>query len=283
MKELLIMLFRMSRMVRRIIIASVFLSSNVLLWTGIYFAFIKEPETCFDSEQNQNESGIDCGGICANACIEVITGRDIQVQEVAFVPGGTGRYDVLGRIFNSNDDIGAKTFRYTFELQDGSGTVLDSRSGEGYALPQETKSLIALNLESSSVPVRATLKITDVSWERLSDYQERPNVNIYQKRSNPVEQGFGYYEAYGLLSNESAYDFRSIIVKVVLRDSNGRPLALNQTRQDNIRAGESRDFTLVWPTPFPGVVDKNQVDMEIDADVYHSENFIKQYFPGGKF
>jgi len=25
------------------------------------------------------------------------------------------------------------------------------------------------------------------------------------------------------------------------------------------------------------------VEMVVDADVYHSENFIRQYLPGGKF
>lgn len=271
--------FSMSRMVRRVIIASVFLSCNALFWVGVYYAFLKAPETCFDAKQNQNEQGVDCGGVCTKACFEAVVGRDIQLKEVAFVPAGDGRYDVLGKIFNVNDDIGASLFQYTFELHDGSGAILATRSGEGYVLPQETKSLIELNLETAGTPVLATLKITDVTWERLSGYRERPSINIYQKRYNQVTEGFGYSEAYGLLSNESAYDFRSILVKVILRDASGLPLAMNMTEMRTVRAQESRDFKLVWPIPFPGMVE--QIDMEIDADVYHSDNFVRQYFPGG--
>jgi hypothetical protein len=48
----------MSRMVRRIIIATVFFVLNALFWTGVYYAFIKAPETCFDMKQNQNEEGV---------------------------------------------------------------------------------------------------------------------------------------------------------------------------------------------------------------------------------
>lgn len=271
--------FSMSRIVRRIIIASIFLSFNALFWIGAYYAFLKAPETCFDAKQNQNEQGVDCGGVCTNACIEVVVGRDLQLKEVAFVPGGENRYDVLGRIFNANNDIGASSFRYTFELRDGTGTVLGTRSGISYILPQETKSLIELNLESSMVPTQVTLLIADVAWERLSGYQEKPTVNIYQKRYGQVTTGFGYFEAYGLLSNESLYDFRSIIVKVIARDVLGKPLAFNMTEMRTVNAQESRDFKLVWPLPFSGLVDR--VDMEIDADVYHSDNFVKQYFPGG--
>lgn len=269
----------MSRMVRRIIIASVFLSFNALFWVGVYYAFLKAPETCFDEKRNQDEKGIDCGGICTNVCVEVVVGRDIEQQEVAFVPGGNNRYDVLGKIFNGNDAIGATFFRYTFELRDTAGTVIATRSGTSYILPQESKNLIELNLESGAVPGKVTLSITDVVWERLSGYQDKPTVNIYQKRFGLVTDGFGYAEAYGLLSNESSYDFRSIIVKVVLRDAFGKPLAFNTHQMNTVSAHESRDFKLVWPLPFPGVVER--ADMEIDADVYHSDNFIEQYFPGG--
>jgi len=41
----------------------------------------------------------------------------------------------------------------------------------------------------------------------------------------------------------------------------------------------NRDFRLVWPSAFPGRVEN--IEMIVDADVYHSENFIKQYFLRG--
>jgi hypothetical protein len=269
----------MGRMFHRVIIALIFLSLNALLIAGVYFAFIKAPETCSDGKRNQDEQGIDCGGVCQVACIEEVVGKDLQVQEVTFVSGGSGSYDILGRFLNPNSAIGASEFRYTFELKDANGQVLSTRSGKNYALPQETKNIIELNMETGGLPVRATLTMSDVVWEKASGYREKPAVNIYQKRYGPTTSGFGFSRASGLLSNESSYDFRSIDVGVILRDASGRLLALNKTRQNNIKAGESRDFDLVWPLPFPGVVE--QVDMEVDADVYHSENFSKQYFPGG--
>jgi len=66
-----------------------------------------------------------------------------------------------------------------------------------------------------------------------------------------------------------------------LRDSTGKPLALNSTEMNTVRSHENRDFRLVWPSAFPGAVEN--VEMVVDADVYHSENFIRQYLPGGKF
>ncbi len=271
----------MSRMVRRVIILSLVLSFSFLVGIGWYFIFLKTPETCFDGIKNQNEQGVDCAGICTAACIETVTGRDFQAKEVVFVSGGDNRYDVLGRIFNPNDSVGASSFRYVFELHDATGQIVATRSGTSYILPQETKSLMELNLETTVAPTTVTFMATDIVWEKFTGYQEKPALNIYQKRYNQVTSGFGYSEAYGLLTNESQYDFRSILIQVILRDDTGKPLAFNKTKQDTIKAGESRDFRLVWPVPFPGKVDR--FDTEIDADVYHSENFMRQYFPGGRY
>ena len=270
----------MERSTRQIIIAVIFFVTVLILGAGVYFAFLKAPATCTDGRQNQKETGIDCGGECA-ACKENVVGENLVIQEVAFVPAGSGRYDVLGKIYNPNDTAGASSFQYVFELKDATGKVLVTRPGKSFILPQESKYLMELNLESAEQPVSAAAKISDIAWERLSGYREKPAVNIYQKRYNQISSGAGFGEAFGLLSNESPYDFRSIGVKVILRDSKNIPLAFNMTEMNTISSGEERDFRLVWPTSFPGTVEK--VEMEVDADVYHSDNFLRQYLPGGKF
>lgn len=271
----------LSRGSKRLVIACIYFSSIVLLAVAAYYAFFKAPETCFDGKQNQNEQAIDCGGVCQAVCKEDVTGIDLEIKEIVFVPGGNGQYDILGKIYNPNDEIGAVSFTYTAELRDGSGKVLATRSGTGYILPQENKYILELGFASSATPVTASLRISDIEWARFSGYQEKPSINIYQKRYGQISSGAGFGEAYGLLSNESPYDFRSIIVRVILRDASGKPLAFNATEMRTVRSHEERDFRLVWPSAFPGTVEK--VEMEVDADVYHSDNFIRQYLPGGKF
>ncbi len=271
---------RPSRKMRQCVVASVFFVLLLLTFFGMYRVFFRVAPTCFDGKQNQNEQGIDCGGVCTVVCQETAVGENLQFKEVAFVQGGDKSYDVLGRVYNPNDVVGASTFHYVFELKDADGKVLTTRSGESFILPQETKSLIEIKLVTEEQPAVVTMKISDVVWEHFSGYRERPAINIYQKRYNQLSTGVGFGEAFGLVVNESQYDFRSIYVNVILRDVNGKPLAFNTTRQDTLKASDQRDFRLLWPNPFPGTVEN--VDMEVDADVYHSENFIQQYFPGGK-
>src|SRR6185369_14438554 len=270
-----------SRTAKRAIIAAIFLSIVFLLFTGVYFAFIKSPESCFDAKKNQDEQGVDCGGVCTMACKEIVTGEDFQIKELSYVPGGNNQYDVLAKLYNPNDQAGASSFRYEFELKDDTGNVIVSRSGQSYILPQETKDIIELNLETPARPAVLSIQITNIEWEKLAGFREKPSLNIYQKRYNQIVSGVGFGEAYGVVSNESPYDFRSLTVKVILRDAAGQLLALNTTEMRSVSSGEERDFRLIWPAPFEGIVEK--VDMVVDADVYHSDNFMKQYFPGGRF
>ncbi|MGK2848649.1 MAG: hypothetical protein ACSLEX_01100 [Minisyncoccota bacterium] len=270
-----------SRTMKRSVIILTYGIFFSLLIGSVYFFFFKPTETCFDAIKNQNEQGIDCGGVCQAICRETLIGTEMQVTELAFVPAGEGQYDVLSQVYNPNDELGASSFMYTLALKDASGAVVGTRSGTSYILPQEKKYILEINMSTSGTPVSASLQVTEVEWTRFSGYQEKPVLNIYQKRYGPIASGSGFGEAYGLLSNESVYDFRSIRVKVILRESTGKPLAFNTTEMRTVNAHEQRDFRLVWPTAFPGTVEK--VEMEVDADVYHSDNFVRQYLPTGKY
>lgn len=265
---------------KRIVIGFVALLLTAAFLAGFYYMFLKSPATCFDAKQNQDEQGIDCGGTCTAVCIEKLDAQDLKVAETAFVPAGGGRYDALVRVYNPNDIAGASAFAYRIDLKDASGKVLASRSGKSYILPQERKYLMEMNLEVSGTPVSLEVVFSDSVWERFSGYQERPNINIYNKYYGLVSDGINYGKASGLVANESPYDFRSIIVRVILRDKAGKVLAFNSTELRTMRSHEEREFPLIWPAAFPGTVEK--VEMETDADVYHSDNFIKQYFPAGK-
>ncbi|NCQ06078.1 MAG: hypothetical protein GW815_00755 [Candidatus Moranbacteria bacterium] len=267
-----------SRQTKQFLIFFTYFLLAVLFGIIIYYGFIKDPETCFDGKQNQNETGLDCGGVCALVCKEVVTGELLQMKEEHFIPSGKDTYDIVAKVFNPNGEAGAVSFSYTAVLKDASQTVLASRTGTGYILPLENKYILEFNLQSSTMPASVSVLTDNIEWAHFSGYQEKPAVNIYQKRYNEVTSSAVFGEAVGLVSNESQYDFRSVVIQVILRDRNNMPLAINSTVMNTLRSNENRDFRLVWPTAFPGTVEN--VEMIVDADVYHSENFIKQYISG---
>ncbi len=262
------------------------ISVGYLLFFGavlfsVYYLFIRVAPTCTDGRQNQDETGIDCGGTCTKQCEPPLNAKDIVAREVMFVPGERNSYDVLAKIHNPNDIAGASRFSYTFTLRDTAGSILAEQSGSSFILPQETKYLFEFHLSTQARPARATIEISQVVWERFQGYTERPRVTVVQQAYERIQSGPGFGAATGLVINDSPYDFRSLLVKVVLRDTAGKPLAINSTEMLTMPSGGQRDFRLVWPAAFPGEV--KEVEMLVDADMYHSENFIRQFSPTTPF
>lgn len=249
-----------------------------LLWGG-YFLFRTEP-TCTDGLKNQNEQGIDCGGVCSLQCTRVVRTDSLEVREAALLYSGPDRFDALLAIHNPNDEAGASSFHYRMELKDAAGATVAVREGNSFILPQETKYLPEINI---TAPQAKTVEVVFSAyvWQRFSGYQEAPAVTVFNKSYETISSGVGFSKAMGSVKNGSPFDFRSIRVKVVLRDAVGIPVGANVTEMRTVVSGEVRDFILLWPAAFPGTVD--HVETEVEADVFHSENFIKQYLPDQDF
>jgi len=269
-----------SRNTKRLFVSAVYLAIFSLLFFWIYKTFLKAPESCLDGILNQNETAIDCGGVCG-ACVEQIPAVALQVKESSIVYGGPGKNDVLIKIYNPNNRYGAESFTYTVTLKDAQGNIVAQKKDTSFILPKETKYVMQIGLETASPAVSVDAVIDMPQWQNFSGYQEKPVLNVLHKRYGPVSSGVGFGQADGTLSNESGFDFQSLTIRVILRDASGKPIAINQTQMHTVIAGEQRDFRLIWPAYFEG--DVNAVETETEADVYHSDNFIRQYLPGGAF
>ncbi len=266
------------RVLKRIIVIAIFLS--ILLGVGWLVYFIVKPkETCTDGIQNQREEGIDCGRVCQNQCLRPITTNDLEVRETAMVYGGPGKTDALVSVRNPNDEAGASSFRYRIEVVGKNGETV-AREGASFILPQETKYLLEIGIPIvDAESIRAVF--SEYRWERFTGYQEKPPFSVLNRRYEQVSSGTGFGRAFGIVRNDSTFDFRTIAIKVILRDANGKAIAFNRTVQNTMKSGESREFDLLWPTGFPGTVAR--VETEIEADVFRSENFLKQYLPNQTF
>jgi hypothetical protein len=166
------------------------------------------------------------------------------------------------------------------ELRDATGATVAVREGRSFILPQETKYLLEINVTAPGATV-VVISFSDYRWQRFTGYQEKPTITVSRKSYDLISSGAGFSKAFGSVKNESRFDFRSIIVKVILRDAGGKAVAVNMNEMRTMASGEVRDFTLIWPTAFPGTVD--HVETEVEADVFHSDNFVRQYMPTQDF
>lgn len=258
----------------------------IVIYAVIFFSFIglivslliPDP-TCFDGKKNQDEVEIDCGGVCA-ACETELTGKDLIVKDSFVVYGGEGKYDVVANVHNPNALFGGEKVHYTVEILDSGDNVLDTRSGETFILPNENKYVVEVGLESSGQPSKVETTIEKVDWVKFTDF-DSPQIIVKNKKVGLVEGGTDYARAFGVVSNESPYDFHDVRINVIIFDERGVPIAANTTVQKTLDANTQREFTLNWPHEFPGNI-KDSV-MQPETNVFDSLNFMKKYLPGGQY
>jgi len=265
----------MKRFFKRLVIISIYFIIFGAIGASIYYS-IKPGPTCNDGQKNQKETGIDCGGTCG-PCAKEINAQDLRVEEKYFVYGSDNRFDVMAKISNPNDRYGVAKFNYEFKLVDQDGAVLSTETGESFILPKESKYVIDLNLYSAINPYAVEFSMSDLVWEELLEYEE-PKLNIYSK---DYSEESDRNTVFGLLRNESYFDFNSLEVDIVLRGKDGKPVALGRTEMRTIKSQEQRDFKFIWPYKFGNEVES--VEVRAEADVFDSNNFIKEYLPREKF
>lgn len=257
---------------RRAIILAVYgLIAFGLIWM-IYGAVRPEP-SCFDNKKNQNETGVDCGGVCG-ACTVQIDAQPLSIDGSYVIDGADGRVDAVVQISNDNALFGASMVRYTFQLKDEAGSVVGEATGTTFILPAETKYIPEPGIDVSGSVASADFTISRTQWVAFSGYQE-PNIVVLNKRYEIKNEETEYARVSGLVRNDSEYDFASIRVNIVMKDDEGTPIALHQTRMDTFDSGMERGFSLPWPHSFPGTV--ASFDVEVEADVFDVDNFRRQY------
>jgi len=268
---------------KQIIIASIYAILFLLffgfVFSKIYF-WIKPAPTCSDGIKNQNEEGTDCGGVCSNKCAPAAR-YDLKVISAGFVESGfPGKYDLYAEVSNPNSDLGASQFQYLFKIKNSSGEQTATREGTAIILPGETKYVIENNIESKTAPESVEAEIKNPVWVEFADY-EKPQLKIINKNYNEINSGVGFGEAVGVLRNDSPFDFSAIKIKVILKDFDGKIVALNSTQINTVKSGENREFRAFWPVKFPGTVGNMEVQAEVN--VFDSDSFAKKYFKTQKF
>ncbi len=187
---------------------------------------------------------MDCGGVCANICLpsnfeELGVSGSVDVLRVS--PGQTA---LVADIQNSNQDIAAKEFEYSFEVKNGQGEIIGSVSGKSFAYAGELKHIVGfLRSKNADQAVGAEIKFSKVKWIRASEFP-RPEVDFMEKRTNQTDTGV---EAVGKIVNRDVVDLSRVEVVAIFKNGYGSMVGVSQTELENIGPGESRGFRVSHP------------------------------------
>lgn len=239
---------------RRLVIFGIIFAVIALIVGGTYYAFAHKPPTCTDNKQNQDEEGVDCGGMCTYLCNE--SRSKPSVQFVRVLTPTPGRTDVIAYVDNPNHDTAATDLGYTVELYSPSNTVIAKKEGKIDLPPESTVPVYIPNFFSGSETVaRAFLTFDSPEhyWFSFSDKRALPKVESirYVDGDQPRITATAF--------NRSAQTLRTVLFVVTVFDEKGNAIAASQTVVPVVAAGGSAPLVFTWSAPFTGTVSRIEV------------------------
>lgn len=222
----------------------------------IFIATIYKAPSCFDNVQNQDESGIDCGGSCSKLCT-----AQVQPPTVLFTKAfsnGFGGTNVVALVQNQNTNAYAKAVPYALTVYAADQTIIYSAKGTVDLPPSTSVPIFVSGIQTGNqVPSRVFLSIDSAApdWQRaITDTRVIPvvsNTTIAGTAAAPTITS--------TLTNPSTTVLSNVLVVVMVRDAAGNVIAASQTVVPTIGSLGSAQALFTWTSPFTALPASTQV------------------------
>lgn len=228
------------------IIIAMFIGAVVALF---WYVFLYAPASCMDGIQNQDERGVDCGGLCIDLCeaprVSALWSRAVQIAP--------GVYHAVAMVRNPEPDAGTERLPYIFSIFDSENILIATREGVMRLDPGEIVPLFEPNiLTGERVPTRSFITLGNAEWRKL----DRVDIPIrVVSQSLDVES----LRLSALIENTSPLPVHDIAVTSLLYDADGTLVTTSQTTVDTLGPRERREITMTWQLPFAPEVVKTDV------------------------
>ena len=224
------------------------------------FIFVPEP-TCSDGKQNQNELGVDCGGICKAVCkseareLKMIWSRVIELTD--------NIYETATLIENPNRDLGIIDAGFEIRYFDKENLIINKRSDKISLSPGEKFVIFEQNIDvGRRVPTKSVFEWAGSGkWYRPS--KEAPEItwdsDDFVQDDPPLLKAKVTNKSQDLLSN--------IMVVATVLDKDLNLLAVSSTLVESLEASETREVAFSWPEPFKGEVVRVELYPHLSAPI----------------
>ncbi len=218
----------------------------LVLFFFSYNAAFNQAPTCFDGVQNQDEHGVDCGGVCTLQCKSetrapvVLWGRSFKV--------GPQLYTAAAYVQNPNVGAGARNVGYTFQLFDDKNILIVEQQGRVDIPPVLTVPVILPNINTGNRAAAKTIFsfTTEPSWQKVSGL---PELRIGNQNLSADASLLS-----ATIQNNSPFDAKGVTVEAVLFDGSGTARAASKSVLPIIMRRGSQDVTFTWTGGIPAIV-----------------------------
>ena len=231
----------------------------IIAFLIIYPSTQKAP-TCTDSIQNGNETGIDCGGSCPNACLSQVIPVYVKWARVfEVVPG---RYNAVAYVVNSNKTYAAEKVSYRFRFADGNNVYIGSRVGTTFIPPGSNFAIFepAIGI-GNSIPIYTTFEFTETpNWIQVPQNKIDQLKVLVSNMSLTDEKTAPRLSA--TIENKSLFSIPNVNVVAILYNISGNAVSASNTFLNQLNPLQTSDINFTWPEPFSSpVVSKEFIPM----------------------
>jgi hypothetical protein len=235
---------------RKLTVIAIFISILVLI--GMYFfyiIFIKKPETCSDAIRNQNERGIDCGGVCDRMCNNDVSPVITMWQRPVKITDGV--YSAIAYIENKNQNAGIQKLSYEMRMYDEKNVLItEPVYGETFVTPNSRSAIIENNIITGNT-VPKTVFFTwkgYTGWDRVKKYPDQSFITSTDVTTKDIETS---PKISATLNNKHTdYDYKNLPVIVIVYDSEKNIITTSNTLVDMLPHQSSKKVYFSWQLPF---------------------------------
>ncbi len=211
----------------------------------IYFVYKPVP-TCFDGRQNQDEEGVDCGGVCSLACSNQI--QALKIDWVRPLKVEDGWYDLTAQVENLNQNLGNRYLPYIFSVYDTDNVLITKREGVTFANAGEKFVIFEGRVITKD---RSVGKVfvefpTSTPWEKAAPVAKDIFIERREFANEPKPV------LHLSVGNSSLKTIRDISIITVLSDINNNAFAASETKLDAVEPNSRQETYFTWPEPFSG-------------------------------
>ncbi len=224
---------------------SFIISLSVLIGVPL-FVFTREQPTCFDSKQNGDEQGVDCGGSCTRICKPLALNPVVLWQRSFKVASDV--YSAAAYIQNPNVNAEADHVSYIFTLYDKNNVVITQRKGETY-IPAGKSFLVFESLlqANNRIPDRTVFEWTsDPDWQKV-----RKNLPALTVQNPTLLNASTSPSVEADIQNPTFTPLNRVDVTAVVYSLEGNAVATSKTFITNLDQKSSQHVVFTWPYPFP--------------------------------
>lgn len=229
---------------RRVQYGGGFLAFWLVVFSGVYFVYFYTPSSCFDGEQNNGETGVDCGGGCVRICAADVFPPQLQWAESFKIVDG--QYNALAYVENRNPIASTPALEYTFTFKDEAGDVITTRSGSTILPPDSVYPIFEgrvmtggreiASTELTLEPAELWLPATIGRDQFVSSAINLTSVDESPRLSASVD-------------NTALTEAKDVEFVTTIFSRDGQPLTASQTYVDVFAPRSREEVVFTWPRP----------------------------------